>query len=93
MYLCVGEIIDEVYFHTWKVTLHDERRGSHTQVYTHGQGKLVYKDTNHGQDMSVSTNLVKDRLLISLQCNKFLRLLTSPCFLLCSVKAVLSQDS
>ena len=51
-----------------------------TQVHTRGQGKLVYKDTNHGQDTPVSTSLVKDRLLISLQCNQFLRLLTSPCF-------------
>lgn len=51
-----------------------------THVYMHGQGKLVYKDTNHGQDMSVPTNLVKDTLLIFLQCNKFLLPLTSPCF-------------
>lgn len=51
-----------------------------TEVHTCGQGKLVYKDTNHSQDTPVSISLVKGRLLISLQCNQFLRLLTSPCF-------------
>ena len=51
-----------------------------TEVHTCGQGKLVYKDTNHSQDTHVSISLVKGRLLISLQCNQFLRLLNKEAF-------------